>query len=309
MNAETHPDPNPEPPATVAEELGFLAAIDAPVPYMQRLRDWKLAVGGGTPYVWAHFGDVPFSALRKPLTASSIALITTAAHYQPDKGDQGPGSRYNAQAKFFEVYASPTSNDPDLRVSHVGIDRKHTSMEDPRCWFPLDALRAAASAGRVGRVAPRFFGVPTVRDPRTTIWIHAGEVLRLCMEDQVDAAILIPNCTICHQTLSLVARMLEQSGIPTVIMACAKDIVEHVGVPRALFSDFPLGNGAGRPGDVESQIETLGRALDLLESARAPRTTVQSPLRWSDDPRWKSDFSNVENIPADQRLHVQAASR
>lgn len=308
MSTPMSADPNPEPPSTIVQDLGFSEAFDVPIPYMQRLRDWKRAVGGGTPYVWAHFNDVPFSALRSPLRTSSIALITTAAPYQADKGDQGPGSRYNAQAKFFEVYASPTCCDPDLRVSHVGIDRKHTSMEDQRCWFPLAALRAAEGAGRVGRVAPRFFGVPTVRDPRTTIWIHAGEVLRLCMEDQVDAAILIPNCTICHQTLSLVARSLEEAGVPTVIMACAKDIVEHVGVPRALFSDFPLGNGAGRPGDVASQNETLARALDLLESARAPRTTVQSPLRWSDDPRWKNDFSNVESIPAEQRSHPQTGT-
>jgi len=58
---------------------------------------------------------------------------------------------------------------------------------------------------------------------------------------------------VCHQTVSLAARHLEANGISTVIMGCAKDIVEHCGVPRFLFSDFPLGNSAGRPFDVESQ--------------------------------------------------------
>ena len=97
----------------------------------------------------------------------------------------------------------------------------------------------------------------------------------------------------CHQTVSLVARHLEANGIPTVIMGCAKDIVEHVGVPRFLFSDFPLGNACGRPGDPTSQAQTMALALDVLESAPGPRTTVQSPLRWSEDPAWKRDFSNV----------------
>lgn len=78
---------NPEPTARVAAELGFAPLLDAPIPYMQRLRDWKLAVDGGTPYVWAHSTDVPFSVLRKPLADSSVELITTAALYQPDKGD------------------------------------------------------------------------------------------------------------------------------------------------------------------------------------------------------------------------------
>jgi hypothetical protein len=83
-------------------------------------------------------------------------------------------------------------------------------------------------------------------------------------------------------------------------MGCAKDIVEHCGVPRFLFSDFPLGNAAGRPKDPESQTFTLELALRLLESAPAPRTTVQSPLRWRDEPSWKLDYSNIERLTPEE---------
>jgi hypothetical protein len=79
-------------------------------------------------------------------------------------------------------------------------------------------------------------------------------------------------------------------------MGCGKDIVEHVGAPRFLFSDFPLGNAAGRPNDVESQAYTMELALKVLETAVGPRTTVQSPLRWSEDASWKLDFSNIEQM-------------
>jgi len=105
---------------------------------------------------------------------------------------------------------------------------------------------------------------------------------------------------VCHQTVSLAARHLEENGIPTVVMGCAKDIVEYVGVPRFLFSDFPLGNAAGRPNDPESQALTLELALKVLESAPGPRTTMQSPLRWSDDPDWKLDFSNIERLSPEE---------
>ena len=104
----------------------------------------------------------------------------------------------------------------------------------------------------------------------------------------------------CHQTVSLAARHLEANGIPTVIIGCAKDIVEYVGVPRFLFSDFPLGNPAGRPHDPESQAVTLDLALRLLETAPASRTTVQSPLRWSPDPTWKLDYSNIARLSAEE---------
>jgi len=100
--------------------------------------------------------------------------------------------------------------------------------------------------------------------------------------------------------VSLAARALEESGISTVILGCAKDIVEYVGVPRLLFSDFPLGNAAGRPKDVASQLFTLELALRLLETASAPRTTVQSPLRWSDASDWKLDYCNIERLTPDE---------
>ena len=104
----------------------------------------------------------------------------------------------------------------------------------------------------------------------------------------------------CHQTVSLAARHLEENGIATIVMGCAKDIVEYCGVPRFLFSDFPLGNAAGRPKEPQSQAFTLELALRVLESASAPRTTVQSPLRWSDNPDWKLDYSNIERLSAEE---------
>jgi D-proline reductase (dithiol) PrdB len=98
--------------------------------------------------------------------------------------------------------------------------------------------------------------------------------------------------------VSLAARHLEANGIPAIVLGCAKDIVEYCGVPRFLFSDFPLGNAVGRPRDLPSQAFTLELALRTLEAAPAARTTVQSPLRWNDDPSWKLDYCNIERLSA-----------
>jgi|TARA_B100000315_G_scaffold224344_1_gene229796 hypothetical protein len=100
--------------------------------------------------------------------------------------------------------------------------------------------------------------------------------------------------------VSLTARYLEANDIPTVIMGSAKDIVEHCGVPRFVFSDFPLGNSAGKPHDAASQVRTLELALRVLETAPGPRTTVQSTQRWSQDLEWKLEFQNVERIPLEE---------
>jgi D-proline reductase (dithiol) PrdB len=280
-------------------DLGFAAAHDEPIRYIERTREYYLALGHGAPYRWAHYAEVPFLPLRKPLAQARVALVTTAAPYQPGKGDQMPPA-YNGAAKFFAVFSGESDRDPDLRIAHVAIDRKHTTGEDIGAYFPLRALRWAAEQGRIGALAPRFHGMPTNRSHRVTIEIDAPELLARCRADAVEAAILVPNCPVCHQTMSLAARHLEANGIATVVMGSAKDIVEHAGVPRFLFSDFPLGNAAGKPNDPASQALTLELALRLLESAPVARTTVQSPLRWSDDADWKLDYCNIERMTPEE---------
>ena len=103
--------------------------------------------------------------------------------------------------------------------------------------------------------------------------------------------------------MSLAARTLEAAGIPTVVMGCAKDIVEWVGVPRFLFSDFPLGNPAGKPRDKTSQTATMASALALLAGAPGPRTTFQNPIRWNADGKWKLDYSNIDQLSPEEIAH------
>ena len=106
--------------------------------------------------------------------------------------------------------------------------------------------------------------------------------------------------------MSLIARHLEANGLPTVIMGCAKDIVEQAGVPRFVWSDFPLGNSAGKPNDPESQRQTLALALAMFETAHAPRSIVASPQVWSGDDAWKLDFMNVATMPPEKIEQLKA---
>ncbi len=95
--------------------------------------------------------------------------------------------------------------------------------------------------------------------------------------------------------MSLVSRHLEANGIPTVILGSARDIVEQCGVARLVFTDFPLGNPTGKPYDAAMQRAIVGFGLDLLESARAPRTTVQTPFQWDESGEWRANFMRVDD--------------
>ena len=99
--------------------------------------------------------------------------------------------------------------------------------------------------------------------------------------------------------MSLIARHLEQNGIPTVVIGSARDIVEYCAVPRFVFTDFPLGNPAGLPYQPDMQKAIVALALDLLETATAPRTTVTAPFAWNGDPGWRAVYNRVTPENAD----------
>jgi hypothetical protein len=176
----------PVAPSVSAEEH------DVALPYIQRTRDYYQLLGF-KPYRWAHFADVPFAPLATPLRRARVALITTAAPFQPGLGDQGPGAPYNAAAKFYQVYSVSTESEPDLRISHIGYDRLHTHAKDINSYFPLGRLKAAVAAGRIGALAARVQGSPTNRSQRVTVETDAPELLRRVQEDGADAVVLVPT--------------------------------------------------------------------------------------------------------------------
>jgi D-proline reductase (dithiol) PrdB len=278
-----------------------------PLRYMERIKEYYIGLGYGTPYRWAKLDEIPFIPLRKPLSKVRIGIITTASLFNPANGNQGPGAPYNGKAKFFTTYAKPISPFPDIRISHIAIDRAHTIASDIASYFPLAAMIRLDKTEYIGSLSPNFYGLPTNRSHRVTIEQDCPKLVSLCKEDGVEAAILVPNCPICHQSTALAASQLEKAGIPSVLMGSALDIVEHVGVPRLLFNDLPLGNAAGLPHDIASQDLVAKMAVDLLNYAIKPRTTVKSSLNWPGALDWKKDYSNIDQLPADKikRLRVE----
>lgn len=116
--------------------------------------------------------------------------------------------------------------------------------------------------------------------------------------------------------MGLVARALESAGIPTVVVGSALDIIEHCGVPRYLFVDFPLGNPCGRPYDAESQAAIMAQAFNLFEQVEQPGETITAPFIWDESSDWKTAYMHVgpDNVDAlraagDRRRQRQAHIR
>lgn len=109
--------------------------------------------------------------------------------------------------------------------------------------------------------------------------------------------------------MSLVARHLEANGIPTVIIGSARDIVEHCGVPRFVFSDFPLGNPCGHPWNAVMQHDIVALALRQLQEAAGPRSTVRSPFEWKIDAGWRRRYNHIDPADRERLLAIGDARR
>lgn len=267
-----------------------MADAEEPVRYMERTRHYYRALGYTSDYVWATFDDVPFAPLRKPLSESRIALITTASPPDFDGVKQ--------------VWSGAISPPPaKLFTDNVAWDKESTHTEDRASFLPIEAASELAAEGLFAELTPRFHGVPTEYSQRKTKGEDAPEVLTRVRHDGADAAILCPLCPVCHQTLSLVARQLEASGIPTVIVGSALDVVEYCGVPRFLFTDFPLGNPCGHPWRPDMQKAIIRQALNVLDTAKTPRTTVKAPFQWKEDAAvWRARYGRVDPAERERLL-------
>jgi D-proline reductase (dithiol) PrdB len=84
----------------------------------------------------------------------------------------------------------------------------------------------------------------------------------------------------CHRSVGLLQNALEEAGFSTSSLSVQAMITLGVGVPRAAFVRFPIGNALGPPGDVAVQDAIIKDILDLVWEAPGPRTVVELPYRW-----------------------------
>lgn len=154
-----------------------------PVRYIERTRRYYEALGYPVPYRWAHFGDVPFVPLVRPLRRCRLALVGTARPVDEDDPTRPPPRT---------VASVPSAGKPRLYTADLAWDRETTHTADLDSFFPLHRLRELVEAGVVGGLAARAHSVPTEYSQRKTREIDAPEILRRCCEDGADAALLVP---------------------------------------------------------------------------------------------------------------------
>jgi len=149
--------------------------------YMERTRNFYRAQGYNSDYQWAHFDDVPFSRLQKPLSKCTVAVVTTA---MPDS-ETGRTQR--------QVHSCPSLPVPNsMYTDELSWHKTMTHTNDVASFLPLTQLKRCEDEGLIGELSDRFYSIPTEYSQRNTRQDDAPEILARCQQDAVDVAILVP---------------------------------------------------------------------------------------------------------------------
>jgi hypothetical protein len=145
----------------------------------------------------------------------------------------------------------------------------------------MTALDQLARDGVVGSAAPRHasFCGGIVR-PLPGLAHSTAQLAPMLEADGVTAAVLLPTCSLCVQTVCVLARELEGRGLPTVTISLLPELSSILGAPRTLTVPFPFGAPCGDPGNRALQQDVLREALELLAQPLAPGAMIASRHPW-----------------------------
>ncbi len=83
--------------------------------------------------------------------------------------------------------------------------------------------------------------------------------------------------------MPVLARLIEEAGIPTVTVTMMPDVAEQLLLSRIVGVQFPFGHPFGMPGDRAMQRRVAEAAVELLTEATAPGTRRDLDVAWPQD--------------------------
>lgn len=218
--------------------------------------------------------------LGRPLAEATVLVVNSAGvHLRTEEPFQFVD---DLTCRRVDQTVAPTA----VRPCHPSPIRR-PGRQDVNVVHPYHRLAELADEGFIGR--PAEFHLSTLGAIKQVTRIVTELGPSVASEAKVagaDLVMIVPLCPACHQAMAVLARVVEQQGIPTVSVTGARDITERVKPPRVAYLDFPLGYCVGRPGMADEQRAIVRDVLSLAEQDHAPGEIVDLPYRWH-EPDWE----------------------
>jgi len=137
---------------------------------------------------------VPWTPLSRPLSASTVSLVSTAGISM--KGDppfDAEGERENPWWGDPSYRIIPReATEADIDVSHLHIETAHI-YEDPDVALPLRRLGELEREGFIGRAAPSHYSfMGYLLDPTEFLEVTVPAIIERMRRERVDVAVFVP---------------------------------------------------------------------------------------------------------------------
>ncbi|HLM00733.1 MAG TPA: glycine/sarcosine/betaine reductase selenoprotein B family protein [Pyrinomonadaceae bacterium] len=220
-----------------------------------------------TNYPFVQNTYAPFTPMRRALPLLNLALISSAGAYI-DGTDAFDTTARDGDANFREIPIEVEA--ADLRYAARGYDPTAV-QQDRNVQIPIERLQeyeANSVIGHLNNIWWSFNGfIPNARLVAEQI---APQMIERLHRYGAQGALLVPASRLCHQSVSILARAIEQSGIPTLIIAVDKGLTESVRPPRAAYYEGEFGSVFGKPNWKEYQHRLMDEAIRWLETFDQP---------------------------------------
>jgi len=229
-------------------------------------------------FTFASPGPIPWAASPRSLPDARIALISTAGLHL---ADDPPFRAHEVKLGDTSFRVIPHGTDAaSLALDAPYVDDKYL-VHDLEVALPMKALEKLHAEKHIGPPAARHFSfVGGVVRPYPGLADSAAQIGKILLQDRVGGVVLLPTCSLCVQTVCVVARELEKQGFPTVAVSLLPELSEIVGAPRTLTVHFPFGAPCGNPGHGKLHRSVLLEAVDMLVHAEKAGEMRASQHSW-----------------------------
>lgn len=209
----------------------------------------------------------PFAPARRALPLTNLALITSAGAYI-DGTEPFDTTARDGDVSFREIPIEVEAE--DLRYAARGYDAKFV-QEDRNAQIPIDRLLEYEANGVIGKLNNVWWTMNGFMPNAARVAEElAPKIAERVNRYQCQAALLIPASRLCHQTLGILARAIEQTGVPTMMLAVERQIPDRVRPPRTAFYNGEFGCVAGKSNWKEYQLRVLDESLRWIETLDQP---------------------------------------
>lgn len=236
------------------------------------------------PYSWTVNYASPWVNINKTLENNRVGLVCSGGIYA---SEQEPFNPEKNDLTLREI--SKTIDFRTLKISHNYYDHWGANL-DINCVFPLERMLDLEKESFIKSVAPISYTFMGRIFKKTGFMNNLVPIIINGLKQQkVDLVLLIPDCPLGHQSVGLLARAIEEEGIPTITISCCLDVTKLVKPPRSMFLNYPLGYFTGKPQEREEQLSILKAVLFQAVQMTEPGQIVNLPHRWADS-AWEENY-------------------